>query len=84
MSVRPLRRPCPRAVGEIPAWLKLAGAEKTSPAEDIAALHQATESIVPILLLVDMLDRSPEETLPNSLRHQIADALDEDGIDSER
>src|SRR5258705_2421472 len=30
---------------ELLTWLKLAGAEKTSPAEDIAALRQAAESI---------------------------------------
>jgi len=63
--------------GEIPTWLKLARAEKTSPAEDIAALHQAAESIVPILLLVDLIDRNPEGTLPDSLKYQIADSLDE-------
>jgi multidrug resistance protein MdtO len=62
--------------GEMPAWLRLAGAEKTSPAEDIAALRQASESIIPILLLVDMIDRAPE-TLPDALKHQIADMLDE-------
>jgi multidrug resistance protein MdtO len=63
--------------GEIPTWLKLAGAEKTSPAEDIAALRQAAASIMPILLLVDLVDRSPEGTLPASLKLQIADVLDE-------
>jgi multidrug resistance protein MdtO len=62
--------------GEMPAWLRLAGVEKTSPAEDIAALRQASESIIPILLLVDMIDRSPE-TLPDALKYQIADVLDE-------
>jgi multidrug resistance protein MdtO len=63
--------------GEMPAWLKLAGAEKTSPAEDIAALGQAAGSIVPILLLVDMIDRNPQGTLPDQFKQQIADALDE-------
>jgi multidrug resistance protein MdtO len=63
--------------GEFLTWLKLAGAEKTSPAEDIAALRQAAESIVPILLLVDMIDRSPEGILPDSLKGHIADVLDE-------
>src|SRR5260370_2319495 len=48
--------------GEIPTWLKLARAEKTSPAEDIAALHQTAEPIVPILLLVDMIPRIPQAT----------------------
>src|SRR5258708_23920476 len=62
---------------EFLTWLKLAGAEKTSPAEDIAALRQAAESIVPILLLVDMIDRSPEGMLPDSLKGHIADVLDE-------
>ncbi len=63
--------------GELLTWLKLAGAEKTSPAEDIAALRQAAESIVPILLLVDMIDRNPEGMLPDSLKGHIADVLDE-------
>ncbi len=63
--------------GELLTWLKLAGAEKTSPAEDIAALRQAAESIVPILLLVDMIDRNPEGMLPGSLKGHIADVLDE-------
>src|SRR6266850_2507012 len=62
---------------EFLTWLKLAGAEKTSPAEDIAALRQAAESIVPILLLVDMIDRSPEGMLPDSFKGHIADVLDE-------
>ncbi len=63
--------------GELLTWLKLAGAEKTSSAEDIAALRQAAESIVPILLLVDMIDRNPEGMLPDSLKGHIADVLDE-------
>ncbi len=63
--------------GEIPAWLKLAGAEKTSPPEDIAALHQAAASITPILLLVDLMDGSPEGAFPFSLKLQIAEMLDE-------
>jgi multidrug resistance protein MdtO len=65
------------ATGEIPAWLRLAGAEKTSPAEDLAALHQAAASIMPILLLVDLVARSGEDTLPVPMKLQIADALDE-------
>jgi multidrug resistance protein MdtO len=64
---------------EIKAWLKLAGAEKTSPPEDIGALRQATESITPILLLVDALERNTERTLPPALSEQIAQTLDEMG-----
>ena len=41
--------------GEIPAWLKLAGAEKTSPAHDIASLQQAARSTIVILSVVDFL-----------------------------
>ena len=62
--------------GEMPAWLRLAGAEKTSPAEDLAALGQVARSIISVLLLVDMIDRSPG-TLPGALKHRIADTLDE-------
>jgi multidrug resistance protein MdtO len=64
-------------VTEIQTWLKLAGAEKTSPAEDIAALGQATASITPILVLVDFADRAPAESMPPSLRDKIAGTLDQ-------
>src|SRR5271167_3761650 len=39
--------------GEIPAWLKLTGAERTSPAQDIASLQQAARSTIVILSVVD-------------------------------
>src|SRR3984885_8437642 len=41
--------------GEVPVWLKLAGAERTSPARDIAALAQAARSTIVILAVVDFL-----------------------------
>jgi len=63
--------------GEISAWLRLAGAEKTSSTDDIAALRQAAVSIVPIMLLVDLAVRSPEGALPSSCNRKIAEVLDE-------
>jgi multidrug resistance protein MdtO len=75
---------------EIKTWLKLAGAEKTSPPEDIAALRQAAETITPILLLVDTLTRNAEPGLPSVLGErlaatleQIADILNEGGYPTE-
>jgi multidrug resistance protein MdtO len=62
--------------GEIPAWLKLAGAEKTSPPQDIAALRQASQSTVVILSVVDVVARDPEARLPASLLEHIAQTLD--------
>jgi multidrug resistance protein MdtO len=53
--------------GEIPAWLKLAGAEKTSPAHDLAALQQATQSTVVILAMVDFVASGPAADLPVSV-----------------
>ena len=63
-------------VTELKTWLKMAGIEKSTPAADIAALGQATDSITPILLLVDFADRSQPEAIPSSLRRQIAHTLD--------
>src|ERR1700761_2689183 len=50
--------------GEIPAWLKLARAERTSPAQDIAALQQAARSTIVILTVVDVLTDGFEPALP--------------------
>jgi multidrug resistance protein MdtO len=62
--------------GEIPAWLKLAGAEKTSPARDIAALQQAARSTIVILSVVDFLTDGLEPALPASVCHRIAETLE--------
>jgi multidrug resistance protein MdtO len=62
---------------EIKTWLKLAGAEKTSPPEDIGALRQAAETITPILLLVDTLTRNAEPGLPSVLRERMAATLEQ-------
>ena len=61
--------------GEIPAWLKLAGTERTSPARDIAALQQAARSTNVILAVVDFLTDGLQPPLPDSLRHRIGETL---------
>jgi multidrug resistance protein MdtO len=61
--------------GEIPAWLKLAGAERTSPARDIAALQQAARSTIVILSVVDFLTDDLDPALPASICHRIAETL---------
>ncbi|MEJ0096093.1 MAG: FUSC family protein [Methylocella sp.] len=63
--------------GEIPAWLKVAGAEKTSPPQEIAALRQATQATAVILSVVDVITRGPEPLLPAALSERIAMTLDE-------
>ncbi|WP_218511428.1 FUSC family protein [Variovorax sp. dw_308] len=63
--------------GEIQKWLKLAAAEKSSAAADIAALRQATASTTQILLLVDLVERSAAGTWPPPLRHRVAGTLEE-------
>jgi multidrug resistance protein MdtO len=62
--------------GEIPEWLKLAAAEKTSDLQDIAALRHAAESTTAILLLVELIARDPERMLPEPLRDSAAHVLD--------
>ena len=63
--------------GEIPAWLKVAGMERTSPGSDIAALHHATGASTAIMLLVELITRDPEPLLPASLRESAARVLDD-------
>jgi multidrug resistance protein MdtO len=63
--------------GEIPAWLKLAKLERTSPAQDLAALAQAAASTSEILLLVDLVACHPEFDLPAPPRKAAADLLEQ-------
>lgn len=62
---------------EIQSWLKLAAAETTSPAQDIAALRQATLSTTAILAWVDVVSLDGVQPLPDSLRQQLAQTLEE-------
>jgi multidrug resistance protein MdtO len=62
--------------GEIPEWLQLAGAEKTSAARDIEALHQAMRSTIVILSVVDFLTDGREPALPASICHRISETLE--------
>jgi multidrug resistance protein MdtO len=61
--------------GEIPAWLKLAGAERTSPTTDIGALQQAARSTNVILAVVDFLTDGPQPPLPDPIRQRIAETF---------
>jgi multidrug resistance protein MdtO len=66
-----------KGLGEIPAWLKMAGAEKTSPAQDIAALRQAAQSTAVIQLMVEVIVRAPERLLPETLCERIAQTFED-------
>lgn len=59
-------------IGEILTWLKLAGVERTSPPGDLAALRQAAGSVLRIMLLIDMADRSSQGLLPPEQRPELA------------
>ena len=61
--------------GGILEWLQRAGMEKSSPPADLAALRQATDSIAPVLLLTDLIDRDPDRMLPQRQREIIAQTL---------
>ncbi len=63
--------------GEIPTWLKLAGLERTSPPEDIAALAQATNSTQAILSLVDLISRDPAISPADPRLQRAAQLFDE-------
>jgi multidrug resistance protein MdtO len=62
--------------GEIPAWLKLAGAERTSPTRDISALRQAARSTIVLLSVVDFLTDGLRPSLPDPICHRIAKTLE--------
>jgi len=62
---------------QIQSWVKLAGVEKSSSPEDIAALRQAADATVVLLSAIDVMDRNPEALLPGPLRESLARTLDE-------
>jgi multidrug resistance protein MdtO len=62
---------------EIEGWLKLAKRENSSPPHDIAALQHAAGSAVAILAAIDLMQRNPEVSLPDTLRETLARTLDD-------
>ena len=62
---------------EIASRLKLAAAERTSPAADVAALRQATDASIALLAAVHHLASHPSALLPASLRESLAATLDD-------
>ncbi len=63
--------------GEIAEWLGRATAEKTAPAEDIAALRQAGRASIALLLALDFIARTPAAVLPAPLAQALARTLEE-------
>jgi multidrug resistance protein MdtO len=64
-------------MGEIQNWLKLAGAERTSPPQHIAALRQAAQSTTAVLSWVDLVSRDRTEAISAPLRKQLALTLED-------
>ncbi len=62
--------------GEIPAWLRLAATERTSPAREIAALGQAAQSTIVTLSIVDLIANDGQIALPELLREEVACVFD--------
>ena len=63
-------------IGEILTWLKLAAVERTSPPGDLAALRQAAGSLLRIMLLTDMANRSAPELLPPAHVPELAETCE--------
>jgi multidrug resistance protein MdtO len=61
---------------QLQGWIHLAQVEKSSPANDLAALRQAADSTLVLLSAIDVADRS-RVLLPAPLRDYIAKTLDE-------
>jgi len=77
-STRDAFTDCLRAgAGEVPAWLKVAGMERTSPGSDIATLRHAAGASMAIMLLVELITRGQQPLLPAALRESAAGVLDE-------
>ncbi len=49
--------------------------ERSAPADDIAALHQAVRSLSLLLAAIDVSDRCDAYTLPETVRREIAETL---------
>ena len=63
--------------GEIPAWLRLAGVEKTSTPAALAALNQALASTFSIMALTQAAVRAQDPQTLGPLRQRIAAPLDQ-------
>ena len=72
---RALARALEAGTAEIRTWLNFAGIERATAAEDLNALRRAGDSITPVLLLVDWLDRHRETRLSAALAGTIAGVL---------
>ena len=62
---------------EVASRLKLAGAERTSPTADIAALRQAADATIAAMAAVQHLACRPAARLPAALREALARTLDD-------
>ena len=62
---------------QIQGWLGLAGREKTSHPDDLAALSQAANSTLVLLSSIDVADRSLDAPLPGVLREYIAKTMEQ-------
>ena len=63
-------------MGEIQTWLKLAGAEKTSRPQELAALRQAAQSTAAILSWADVVSRDDASLIPSPPLSQLAQTLE--------
>jgi multidrug resistance protein MdtO len=62
---------------QIQGWIDLAQREKSSHANDLAALRQAADSTLVLLSAIDVADRSRDVLLPSLLREYTAKTLEE-------
>jgi multidrug resistance protein MdtO len=62
---------------QIQGWLGLAGREKSSHPDDLAALRQAADSTLVLLSAIDVADRSPDAPLPGPLREYLARTMEQ-------
>ena len=62
---------------QIQSWIDLAQRERSSHANDLAALRQAADSTLVLLSAIDVADRCRDVLLPSLLREYLAKTLEE-------
>lgn len=62
--------------GEIRTWLKLAGAERSTPAAEMTALRQAAGSTSQLMSITAFAQQTPQAQLPGEVREALARSAD--------
>lgn len=71
------RRCLEEGPGEVPAWLRLLGIEKTAPAQDLQALRRAADATIALLVLTNVATAESPGLLPQPVRERLRRLFEE-------